>query len=103
MVEGTNTLDFINKYDIPRYRFKEVTYSQIVCNHQAEKEDPNRARLVVGGDRINYPGEVGTPNADMLTVKLLLNRVVSTPLAKLFTVDIKNFYLMTPLKQFEYV
>ena len=39
----------------------------------------------------------------MLTVKLLLNSIVSTPLAKFFTVDIKNFYLMTPLKRFEYM
>ena len=102
-VEGTNTLYFILKSEVPSDRFKDVTYGQIVCNYRAEKEDPNRARLVVGGDRINYPGDVGTPTADMLTVKLLLNSVVSTPLAKFFTVDIKIFYLMTPLKRFEYV
>ena len=89
-VEGTNTLDFIKKEDIPYERRKDTTYGQIVCNYRAEKEDPNRAQLVVGGDRINYPGDVGTPTCDMLTVKLLLNSVVSTPGAIFFTVDIKN-------------
>ncbi|KAL7532915.1 hypothetical protein ACHAXR_004936 [Thalassiosira sp. AJA248-18] len=39
----------------------------------------------------------------MLTVKLLLNSIVSTPGAKFFNMDIKNFYLMTPLKRREYV
>ena len=103
VVKGTNTLDFIRKEEVPQDRFRDVTYGQIVCNYRPEKEDPNRARLVVGGDRINYPGKVGTPTCNMLTVKLLLNSIVSTPLAKFFTVDIKNFYLMTPLKRFEYM
>ena len=84
VVEGTNTLEFIRKEDVPKDRFKDTTYGQIVGNYRPEKEDPNRARLVVGGDRINYPGEVGTPTADMLTVKLLLNSIVSTPLAIFF-------------------
>ena len=43
------------------------------------------------------------PTADILTVKLLLNSVVSTPGAKFFTMDISNFYLNTPLKRKEYV
>ena len=103
VVEGTDTIRFIHKHEIPNDRFKDCTYGSIVCNYRPEKEDPNRARLVVGGDKINYPGEVGTPTADMLTVKLLLNSVVSTPGAQFFTVDTKNFYLMTPLKRKEYV
>ena len=81
-VDGTNTLDFLAKSEVPSDRFKDVTYGQIVCNYRTEKEDPNRARLVVGGDRINYPGEVATPTCDMLTVKLLFNSIVSTPGAK---------------------
>ena len=101
--DGTDTIDFIHKNEVPNDRFKDVTYGQIVCNYRAEKDDPNRARLVVGGDRINYPGEVGTPTCDMLTVKLLLNSVISTLGAKFFTVDIKNFYLMTPLPRHEFL
>ena len=46
---------------------------------------------------------MGTPTCDLLTAKLLLNSIISTPGAKFFTMDIKNFYLMTPLPRLEYV
>ena len=72
-------------------RFKDCTYVRIVCNLRPEKKDPHRVRITVGGDRINYPGDCGTPTADLLTVKLLLNSVVSTPGAKCMTLDISNF------------
>eukprot|EP00804_Cyclotella_cryptica_P015223 CCRYP_000751-RA/>CCRYP_000751-RA protein AED:0.35 eAED:0.36 QI:0/0/0/1/1/1/3/0/419 len=39
----------------------------------------------------------------MLTVKLLFNSVISTPGAKFMTMDISNFYLMTPLPRPEYL
>ena len=48
---------------------KDVTYGQFVCNIRPEKDEQNRTRFVVGGDRINYPGDVGTPTADMLLAK----------------------------------
>jgi hypothetical protein len=56
----------------------------------------------MGGDRINYPGDCGTPTADILTVKLLLNSIISTLHAKFMTIDIKDFYLMTPMDRPEY-
>ena len=58
---------------------------------------------MVGGDRVHYPGDAGTPTADLLTVKLLINSIVSTPGAKFFTMDIKDFYLNTPMTRFEYM
>ena len=103
VVEGTDTLDFIAKHEIPPDRWKDVTYARIVCNYRPEKADPNRVRITVGGNKINYPGDCGTPTADLLTVKLLLNSVISTPGAKFMTMDISNFYLMTPLKRKEYL
>ena len=39
----------------------------------------------------------------MLVAKLLFNIVVSTRNAKFMTMDILNFYLMTPLKRLEYI
>ena len=62
-----------------------------------EKEEKNRTRLVVGGNKINYPGDVGTPTADMLLAKILFNSVISTKGARFMTADVKNFYMMTPL------
>ncbi len=40
---------------------------------------------------------------DLLAVKLMLNSVISTPNARWMTVDIKFFYLNTPLKRYEYL
>ena len=94
----TNTIRFIRRKDIPRSRRKDVTYGSFVCNFRNEKSEENRTRFVVEGDRINYPGEVATPTADMLVAKILFNSVVSTRNAKFVTMDISKFYLMTPLK-----
>ena len=58
---------------------------------------------MVGGNRINYPGKVATPTAEMLVAKLFFNSVISTHGARFMTMDIANFYLLTPLKRPEYV
>ena len=102
-VAGTDTFFFINKKDIPAARWQDVTYGRIVVSLRPEKDDPHRVRLTVGGDRINYPDDCGTPTADMLTVKLILNSVISTKDARFMTIDIKDFYLNTPLERYEYM
>jgi len=70
-VEGTNTISFIDKSHIPETRWRDVTYGRIVASFRPEKEDPNRIRLTVGGNRIYFTGDCGTPTVGMLTVKLL--------------------------------
>jgi hypothetical protein len=60
-------------------------------------------RFTVGGDRINYPGEVATPTAEMLVAKMLFNSVISTRGAWFMTMDISNFYLMIPLHQPKFI
>ena len=82
---------------------KDVTYGQFVCTVQPKKAKPNRTRFTVGGDRINYPGKVATPTAEMLVAKMLFNSVISTRGAWFMTMDISNFYLMTPLHQPEFI
>jgi hypothetical protein len=56
---------------------------------------------MMGGNLINYPDDCGTPTADLLTVKLMFNSVISTP-AKFMTINIKDFYLMMPMERYEY-
>ena len=73
IVEVTNTLNLIFKHEIPSDRFKDVTYARIVCNYRPEKKDPNRCRITVGGNMVNYPGDCGTPTEDLLALKILLN------------------------------
>jgi hypothetical protein len=104
---GTNTIFFIKKNQVPHDRAKDVTYGLITTLIRTEKideiDEPNRTRLVAGGDRVHYPGDAGTPTADLLTVKLLLNSIISTPNAKFMTMDIKDFYLNTPMARYEYM
>jgi hypothetical protein len=57
----------------------------------------------VGGNRINYPGKVATPTAEMLVAKMLFNSVISMKGAQFMTMDISNFYLMTPLHCAEFI
>ena len=91
IVEGNGTLNFIFKNEIPPDRFKDVTYARIVCNYRLEKKDPNRCRITVGANMTNYPGDCGTPTAYLLTVKLLLDGVISTEGAGFMILDISNF------------
>ena len=37
-----------------------------------------------------------------LTVKMLFNSIISTPNAKFMSIDIKDFYLKTPMSCYEY-
>jgi hypothetical protein len=52
---------------------------------------------------VHYPGDAGTPTADLLTVKLLINSIISTTGAKFMIMDIKDIYLNTPMAWYEYM
>eukprot|EP00804_Cyclotella_cryptica_P008108 CCRYP_004594-RA/>CCRYP_004594-RA protein AED:0.30 eAED:0.28 QI:0/0/0/1/0/0.5/2/0/866 len=103
LVQGTNTIVFIAKDDVPTDRRRDVTYGRICTNFRPEKEDPHRIRLTVGGNNIHFPGDCGTPTADMLTTKILLNSIISTQGARFMTIDIKDFYLNTPMARPEFM
>jgi hypothetical protein len=103
-VTGMDTIFFIPKDKVLQARAKDITYGLITCLIRPEKTDePNQTRLVAGGDRVSYPFDAGTPTANLLTIKLLINSVISTPGARFFTMDIKNFYLCTPMTRYEYM
>ncbi len=51
---------------------------------------------------MHYPGDADTPTADLLTIKILLNSIISTPNARFMTMDIKDFYLNTPMAMARY-
>ena len=101
--EGTNTIFFIHKHKVPPDRWRDITNGRIVCNVRPQKEEKNRTRLTVDGSRISIPLDCGTPTASLLTVKLLLNSVISTPGARFMCLDLKDFYLNTPMARPEYV
>ncbi len=59
--------------------------------------------MVAGGDRVHYPGSTGTPTTNLLTVKILINSIISTAGTKFMTMDIKDFYLNTLMARYEYM
>ncbi len=95
--KGTDTIVFIRPDDVPIDRIKDVMYGCVCVNYHPDKEDPNQTCLIVGGNRVNYPGNCGTLTVNMVTVKLHLNSVISTKGARYCTIDLKDFYLMTPM------
>ncbi len=101
--KGTNTIVFIARSEIPFARLKDVTYGCICVNYCPKKDDPNRMHLTVGGNRVNFPGDCGMPMVDIVTVKLHLNSVILTKGARYCTIDLKDFYLMTPMTCSEYM
>ena len=101
MAPGTNTLFFRKYQKIPADRRKDVTYGRVVVDYRPQKEDTNRTQLTVGGDQIKYPGNVSTPTAALTTAKLVINSTISTPRARYMCCNLGNFYLGTPLDQYE--
>ncbi len=74
-----------------------VTHACLVINHQPQKDDLNCVRITVRGNLINYPYELTTRTADMVSVKIMWNSVVSAPGAKFGGANIKNMYLKMPI------
>jgi hypothetical protein len=75
----------------------------IVCEVCPEKDDPNRTQITIGGNRICYPGDVGTNTASLELLKLLLNSVLSWKGARFSSINLKNFYLDTPMPEPKYI
>ena len=101
MMICSNTIHFIHPSQKSSDRF--ATYLRIVASYRPQKEDPYRIRFTVGGNRIEYPGNVATPTAELQTVKLHLNSVIFDVNASYMTIDIKEYYLSTPMNRYEYM
>jgi hypothetical protein len=99
-IPGTDTCFFIDLKHIPHDR--KITYGKIVCDYKPHKKEKERVWLTVGGDRLDYSGDVATSTADITTFKILINITLSTEDAAMMMMDIKNYYLGTPLPRFEY-
>ena len=74
-VQYTNTIDFIMFSDVPTN--EKVTYAQCVCDHRPLKPEPNRVRIVVGGDKLDCSIDAGAPTTNLTEFKLLINSVIS--------------------------
>jgi hypothetical protein len=82
----TNTIIFICKSSIPPGR--KATYGSLVVDIKKHKEERERARLTLGGDQIEYPGDKSTRTAGLTTEKILINSIISTKSGRFLVVDI---------------
>lgn len=93
----------IHAHDLPPGR-KVLYYNpQVKQKTLADGTQQHRVRGTGGGNVSDYKGDVSSAVADLTTLKLLLNKVVSNDAYSLCTTDIKDFYLGTPMERKEYM
>ena len=102
-ITGTKTIDFISKEDIPRGAC--ITYANMVCDERPLKKEQFRVRLTIGGDKLIFLGDTGSPAADLLETKLMANSIISDAHkgARCLNLDIKDFFLQSFLPRPEYM
>ena len=102
-IQGTDTLAYIKSQDAPKDR--KVTCESVVCDYRPLKEEPWRIRLVVGGDKLPFELDTGSPVASMLETKLLANNVISDVVkgVSFLSYDLKDFFLATPMQRPDYM
>ena len=71
-VRHTDTIDFSHKHEVPRDR--DVTYATFLGDHKIEEY---RIRITVGGNMLSYEEDAGSPAANLLETKVLVNSVIS--------------------------
>jgi hypothetical protein len=101
MPSGTNTMFFIPVTAIPKG--KKPTYLKIVAAFCPKKANPCHIHFTVGGNCITYDGDVSMKTTDLTTVETLLNSVISMPNACFMVGDLKDFYVNTPMTEYEYM
>ena len=102
-VISTDTINCISKKEVPQGH--KVTYGNFICDHRPLKSEPNRVRLTVGGDRLDYESDAGSPAASLVETKLTLNSTISDAHrgARFMSADLKDFFLATTMAEPEYM
>ena len=102
-VAYTDTIDFIHQHEVPANR--DITYATFVLDYRPLKSEPHRVRITVGGDKLTYLADAGSPAANMLETKILINSTISDAKrgARFMSADLKDFFLATPMEADEYM
>ena len=102
-VPSTDTIDFIHRYEVPNN--KSVTYATFVIDYRPLKSEPHRVRITVGGDKLSYTLDSGSPAANLLETKVLINSTISDAHkgARFMCADIKDYFLASPMEDPEYM
>ena len=98
----TETLFFIRYGDKPNDRI--ASYCRIVAAMKLKLgQIIYRIRATYGSDKGDFVGDTSAFVAEFVSVKMLINAGLSEKEAKLAFVDIKNYFLNSPLAIFEYM
>jgi hypothetical protein len=89
-IPRTNTCFFVELTSIIKYR--NITYGKIVCYSKPHEKEKESVRLTVGGDILDYSGDVATSTADITTFKIWINSTLSTKDAAMMMMDIKILF-----------
>ena len=102
-VRSTDTIDFIQKHAVPHDRT--VTYASFVLDYKPLKSEPHRVRITVGGDKLPFEDDAGSPASNLLETKVLINSTISDASkgARFMGADISDYFLATPMKTPEYM
>ena len=102
-IQGTDTINFIHRTAVPKGR--DVTYATFVLDYRPLKTEPHQVRITVGGDQLYYPHDSGSPAANMVETKLLVNSTISDAAqgARFMSMDLKDYLLATPMEKEEYM
>lgn len=107
LVTDTKTGEWIHLKEVPQGRTISYYNPQLSEKRRPEADFPGgieyRVRGTYGGNRNDFTGLTIAETADIPTVKILLNAVVSDPKANWLTTDISDFYLGTPMDRPEYM
>jgi hypothetical protein len=99
----TNAM-FIITHDEIRHALaakKIFTYANPVVDYQPQKDDPRQIQITVGRNLINYKGDASIRTADLDTIKLHWNSVVSKDKARYMCAVLEYFeYMKIPLSLF---
>jgi hypothetical protein len=100
-LKGTDTCFFIDHSTVPKDHT--ITYGRIVLMLHPQKTKVECTRLTVRGNLIDYPSNISTKMVDLTTAKIIFNSVLSMPGAKFMGINLKHFYLNTPLNCYKYM
>ena len=84
---------------------RDVTYATFVLDYRPLKTEPHRVRILVGEDKLTYASYAGSPAANLLETKIILNSIISDASkgACFMSADLKDFFLATPMEGDEYM
>jgi hypothetical protein len=100
-VKGTITCFVIKHNCVPKGHMP--TFAKLICAYRPHKSEPHWVRMPVGGNIVDYPGEVAANTSNLPVTKSIINIIIYTEDALYMNMDINNYYLGNPLGLCEYI